>query len=42
MALSLQLNDYFNSLGLGDMLYIIKAILIRKIENSVILLKQKI
>jgi hypothetical protein len=40
MALSLQLNVYFNSLKLGDMLYIRKAIFIRKFENSFMLLKQ--
>jgi hypothetical protein len=41
MALSLQLNVYYNSCKLGDVLYIIKAIFIGKSENSVILLKQK-
>jgi hypothetical protein len=42
MALSLQLNVYSNPLKLCDMLYIRKAINIRKFENGVILLKQKI
>jgi hypothetical protein len=41
MTLSLQLNVYFNPLKLCDMLYIRKAIFIRKIENNVILLEQK-
>jgi hypothetical protein len=40
MALPLQLNVYSNPLKLCDMLYIIKAIFIRKFEYSVILLKQ--
>jgi hypothetical protein len=37
MTLSLQLNVYFNSLKLGDMLYIKKVFIL----NSVVLLKQK-
>jgi hypothetical protein len=41
MALSLQLNVYVNPLKLCDMLYIRKAIFIRKFENNVILIKQK-
>jgi hypothetical protein len=41
MALSLQLNVYSNPLKLCDMLYIIKAIFIRKFKNSVILLNKK-
>jgi hypothetical protein len=41
MTLSLQLNVYSNPLKLCDMLYIRKAIFIRKFENSVTLLKQK-
>jgi hypothetical protein len=41
MALSLQLNVYFNSLKLGDMLYMRKATFIREFENSMILLKQQ-
>jgi hypothetical protein len=40
MTLSLQLNVYFNPLQLCDMLYIRKAIFIRKFENNVILFKQ--
>jgi hypothetical protein len=42
MTLLLQLNVYSNPLKLCDMLYILKAIFIRKFENSVILLKKKI
>jgi hypothetical protein len=41
MALSLQLNAYFNPLKPFDMLCIRKAIFIRQFENNVILLKQK-
>jgi hypothetical protein len=41
MTLSLQINVYFNPLKLRDMLYIRKAIFIRKFENNVIFLKQK-
>jgi hypothetical protein len=40
MTLSLQFNVYFNPLKLCDMLYIRKAVFIRKFENNVILLKQ--
>jgi hypothetical protein len=39
MALSFQLDIYSYPLKLCDMLYIRKAIFIRKFENSVILLK---
>jgi hypothetical protein len=41
MALSFKLDVYSNPLKLRYMLYIRKAIFIRKFENSVILLKQK-
>jgi hypothetical protein len=41
MALSLQLNVYFDSLKHGDMLYIRKYILIRECENSLILLNKR-
>jgi hypothetical protein len=41
MALSFQLDAYSNPLKLRDMLYIRKAIFIRKFENSVIFLKLK-
>jgi hypothetical protein len=40
MALTLQLYVYSNLFKLCDMLFIRKAILIRKFENSVILFKQ--
>jgi hypothetical protein len=40
MTLSLQLNVYFNPLKPCDMLYIRKAIFIRKFKNNVILIKQ--
>jgi hypothetical protein len=40
MVLSLQLNVYSNPLKLCDMLYIRKAIFIRKFEISMILLNQ--
>jgi hypothetical protein len=40
MALSFQLNVNCNSLKFGDILYIRQVIFIKKIENSVMLLKQ--